>query len=67
MQVRMVTMAAGPLGVMQAGETVEVTEAMGAALIAVGAATAVDVESVAPVEHAVATPIETATAKRKRK
>ena len=52
---------------MQAGETVEVTEAMGAALIAVGAATAVDVESVATVEHAVATPIETATAKRKRK
>ncbi|MCB0133942.1 MAG: hypothetical protein KDD75_02385 [Caldilineaceae bacterium] len=67
MQVRMVTLAAGPLGVMQAGQVVEVTEAMGAALIAVGAATAVDVESVATVEHAVAPPVETATAKRKRK
>ncbi len=67
MQVRMVTMAAGPLGVMQAGQVVEVTEAMGAALIAVGAAMAVDVESVATVEHAVAPPAETATAKRKRK
>jgi len=32
MQVRMVTLAAGPLGVMQAGQVVEVTEAMGAAL-----------------------------------
>ncbi|MCB9125568.1 MAG: hypothetical protein H6643_13805 [Caldilineaceae bacterium] len=67
MQVRMVTMAAGPLGVLQAGQVVEVTEAMGAELIAIGAATAVDVESVPAVEHAVAPPAETATAKRKRK
>ncbi len=67
MQVRMVTMAAGPLGVLQAGQVVEVTEAMGAELIAIGAATAVDVESVLAVEHAVAPPAETATAKRKRK
>jgi len=37
----MVTLAAGPLGVLQAGDTVEVTEAMGAALIAVGAAVTV--------------------------
>ena len=28
MQVRMVTLAAGPLGVLQAGQVVEVTEAM---------------------------------------
>ena len=48
MQVRMVTMAAGPLGVLQAGQVVEVTEAMGAELIAIGAATAVDVETCRP-------------------
>jgi len=66
MQVRMVTLAAGPLGVLQAGDTVEVTEAMGAALIAVGAAVTVASEPAA-VEHAVAPPAETATAKRKRK
>lgn len=59
MQVRMVTLAAGPLGVLQAGETVEVTEAMGAALIAIGAAVAGEP---AAVEHAVAPPTETATA-----
>ena len=62
MQVRMVTLAAGPMGVLQAGETVEGSEAMGAALSAVGAAMAVDVESVTAVEHAVAPPTETATA-----
>ena len=67
MQVRMVTMAAGPLGVMQAGQVVEVTEAMGAALIAVGAAVVEDGAPLPGVEHAVAPPAETATAKRKRK
>ena len=61
MQVRMVTLAAGPLGVLQAGQTVEVTEAMGAALIAVGAAVTMAGEPAA-VEHAVAPPAETATA-----
>lgn len=66
MQVRMVTLAAGPLGVLQAGETVEVTEAMGAALIAVGAAVIVAGEPAA-VEHAVAPPVETATAPETKK
>ena len=67
MQVRMVTLAAGPLGVLQAGQVVEVTEAMGEALMAVGAAVVVDGEPLPGVEHAVAPPAETATAKRKRK
>lgn len=67
MQVRMVTLAAGPLGVLQAGQVVEVTEAMGAALMAVGAAVMVDGAPLPGVKHAVAPPAETATAKRKRK
>lgn len=62
MQVRMVTLAAGPLGVLQAGQVVEVTEAMGEALMAIGAAVVVDGEPLPGVEHAVAPPVETATA-----
>lgn len=80
MRVRMVTLAAGPAGIWRPGEVVEVDVATASTLLAAGAAVALDMPAAgdveqadaapadAPgVEHAVAPPAETATAKRKRK
>jgi hypothetical protein len=43
MQIRMLALAAGPMGVLRPGEVVEVTDALGEGLIAVGAAQATTV------------------------
>lgn len=66
MQIRMLSLAAGPLGVLRPGQVVEVTDEMGEALMAVGAAQIV----AGTIQAAVVTAPETATApaqKRKAK
>lgn len=68
-RIRMITLAAGPAGVLEPGRVYEVEDERAQKLVAAGAAVAVEPQMAkAPIEAAIIEPEETATpARRKRR